>query len=191
MSSLEDVVPNAVLIRGDGPTVPISFIVGEDGFARVTGSHLASRFQIVKGTLHLDLDVVNPVSKQVSHTVAQMSCDSLGGEVWSLAPGNYRVYGFKDNPLDSKAKRSSATSQVIPMLQNVKLEHVHDPVLLLSDDSDSDCILSTPDFHAPDLVGPPVVHAPSNPESCPSRRSCASTSKPPLPPTESIVQCLR
>ena len=49
MAKVPDELFSSVLIRGDGPGVPVSFVVGESGLASVSGSRLALRFKIIKG----------------------------------------------------------------------------------------------------------------------------------------------
>ena len=54
MAKLQDEFINCVLIRGDGPGIPVLFVIGESGFASVSGSRLALHFNIIEGIVHVD-----------------------------------------------------------------------------------------------------------------------------------------
>ena len=194
MAKLRDELINCVVIRGHGPGVPVSFVIGESGFASVSGSRLALRFKIIEGTVHVDQEVFDPITAELTHSIAQISSGRGEDEVWLLKAGQYRVYGRKDiihgsaSPLTPRL--SSDVIEVTPLLSKVKLEPVQNTVFVLSDDSDSDSIPLTPASISKESSFFSTIPPPS-----PSDFATACRSKPPLPPfatsPHSVVDCLR
>jgi hypothetical protein len=56
-------------IRTDGDGIPISFLLGSDGLASVSVVRLGIRFQLNIASLHLDEEVFDFVSDDVTHTI--------------------------------------------------------------------------------------------------------------------------
>ena len=195
MAKLQDELMNCVMIRGDGSGVPVSFVIGESGFASVSGSRLALRFNIIEGTVHVDQEVFDPITDELTHSIAQISSGRGEDEVWLLKAGQYRVYGRKDIVHGTASPSltlhlSYDVIEVTPLLSKVKLEPVHNNVFVLSDDSDSECIPLTSASISKESSFFSTIPHPS-----PSDFAATCRSKPPLPPfgtyPQSIVECLR
>jgi hypothetical protein len=56
-------------IRADGDGVPISIPVGTDGLASVSAVRLGLQFQLNIASLHIDEEVFDSVSGDVTHTI--------------------------------------------------------------------------------------------------------------------------
>jgi hypothetical protein len=59
-------------IQVDCDGVPISFPLGSDGLASVSAVCLGLRFQLNIASLHIDEEVFDSVSGDVSHTIGQI-----------------------------------------------------------------------------------------------------------------------
>lgn len=186
------------LIRADTNGVPVSFPLGEDGFCRVTALRLRLRFHLREESMHVEEEVFDAITGDLTHTVAQVSFVNDEGKLWLLKPGKYRVYGLCESvpcsSVEFHAPRLSSTStQQNPMPPKVKVEPGIETINILSDDSDND-------FPAPPCCSKQHDHATSHqpsPSSV-SRSSHArrpSNSKPPLPiqvnDVISVVECLK
>jgi hypothetical protein len=60
------------IIRVDGDGVPISFPLGSDGLASVSVVCLGLWFQLNIASLHIDKEVVDSISGDVTHTIGQI-----------------------------------------------------------------------------------------------------------------------
>ena len=127
MSSSNEGLVESVQIYGISPSVPVFFPVGADGCARISGLQLAMRFHFTEGTLHVDKEVFDPITKELTHTVAQISIGVVEDEHWILKAGKYRIYGMKScrtaiipDPLASA--QCSKLVDITPLLSKVKLE---------------------------------------------------------------------
>jgi hypothetical protein len=68
-------------IRADGDGVPISFPLGSDGLA----------------SLHIDKELFDSVSGDVTHTIGQIPMCIGDGKHWLLRPGRFRLYGLSES----------------------------------------------------------------------------------------------
>ena len=59
-------------VRADGDVVPISFPLGTDGLASVSAIRLGLRFQLNSALLHIDEEVLDTVTGDVTHTIGQI-----------------------------------------------------------------------------------------------------------------------
>jgi hypothetical protein len=59
-------------IRADGNIVPISFPLGNDGLASVSAVCLSLRFQLNIASMHIDEEVFDSESGDVTHTIGQI-----------------------------------------------------------------------------------------------------------------------
>jgi hypothetical protein len=59
-------------IQAYGDGVPISFPLGSDGLASVSAVCLGLRFQLNIASLHIDEEVFDSVSGDVTHTIGQI-----------------------------------------------------------------------------------------------------------------------
>jgi hypothetical protein len=60
------------IIRADGDSVPLSFPLGSDGLASVLAVRLGLQFQLNIASLHIDEEVFDSVSGDVTHTIGQI-----------------------------------------------------------------------------------------------------------------------
>jgi hypothetical protein len=59
-------------IQANGESAPISFPVGSDGLANVSTIRLGLRFQLNIASLHIDEEVFDSISGDLSHTIGQI-----------------------------------------------------------------------------------------------------------------------
>ena len=71
-------------IRVDGDGVPISFPLGSDGLALVSTVHLGLHFHLNIASLHIDKEVHDSVSGDVTHTIGQVPICNGDGKHWLL-----------------------------------------------------------------------------------------------------------
>ena len=60
------------IVRADGDGVPISILLGSFGLALALAVHLGLWFQLNISSLHIDKEVFDSVSDDVSHTIGQI-----------------------------------------------------------------------------------------------------------------------
>ena len=136
-------VCNTAHIRGDGNSIPLSFLLCPGGSAEIQYSRLASRFGFKEESVHVELDVMESGNTVVSHSIAQIPVVKDGVEVWFLKLGRYCVYGSHQEDLQSWClnplpSTPASVTNVIPLLHKVKIECLEPVVIDLSDDSDKD-----------------------------------------------------
>jgi hypothetical protein len=91
--NLADHLSRFVVIRVDGEGVPISFPLGSDGMAVVTTLCLGLRFQLNIDSLHIDKEVNDSVTRDLSHTIGQLLVCNRDGKHWILRPRRFKLYG--------------------------------------------------------------------------------------------------
>ena len=131
------------LIHADGYAIPVSFPVGADGFCWVSALCLSLRFQFRKESMHIEEQVFNAVTGNLTHTVTQFSVVKDDDKLWLLKPGTYRAYGLSDSlpPISTElfTPRVSSTSTLpLPTRPMIKVEPGLLEITLLSDDSEDD-----------------------------------------------------
>jgi hypothetical protein len=96
-------------IRADGDGVPISFPLGTDGLASVSAIRLGLWFQLNIASLHIDEEVFDSVSGDVTHTIGQIPVCNGDGKNWLLRPGRFRLYGLSESTM-------AASTELAPSL---------------------------------------------------------------------------
>jgi hypothetical protein len=86
-------------IRADGDGVPISFPLGSDGLASISTIRLGLRFQFNIASLHIDKEVFDSVSGDVTHTIGQILVCDGEGKHWLLRPERFRLYGLSESTM--------------------------------------------------------------------------------------------
>jgi hypothetical protein len=179
------------VIRADGEGVLISFPLGSDGIAVVTAIRLSLRFQLNKDSLHIDEEVYDSVTRELSHTIGQLPVCNGDGKYWLLGPGRVRLYGLNEYVMAATtilATPLSLPSCTIQTFLNsrVKVEPGLQLVTILSDDSDmSSPLQATPSKTSSQIS--PSHDPPHESQGCPSK----SFSQPGLKQPKSIVDCWR
>jgi hypothetical protein len=128
-------------IRADGDGAPISFPLGRDRLASVSVIRLGLRFQLNIASLHIDEEVFDSVSGDVSHTIGQILVCNRDGKQWLLRPGRFRLYGLSESTMASSTElapslRSPSFTNRTPESSRVKVEPSVQSITILSDDSD-------------------------------------------------------
>jgi hypothetical protein len=128
-------------IRANGDGVPISFPVGTDGLASVSAVRLGLRFQLNIASLHIDEEVSDSVSSNVTHTIGQIPVYNGDGKHWLLRPGMFRLYGLSESTMVASTElapslRFPSFTNHTPVSSTVKVEPRVESITILSDDSD-------------------------------------------------------
>jgi hypothetical protein len=140
-AKLGDQTSGFAVIRADGEGVPVSFPLGSDGIAVVTAICLSLRFQLNVDSLHIDREVYDSMTGELSHTIGQLHVYNGNGKHWLLGPGRFRLYGLSESVmatttiLATPLSSPSCTIQT-PLISRLKVEPGLQPVTILSDDSD-------------------------------------------------------
>jgi hypothetical protein len=178
-------------IRADGDGVPISFPLGSDGIASVSAVRLGLRFQLNIASLHIDEEVFDSVSGDVTHTIGQIPMCNGDGKHWLLGPGKFRLYGLSESTMAASTElapsfRSLACTNHTPVSSRVKIEPVVESVTILSDDSD----VSSPQDATPAKChsgNPPSQDLPNKSPACTSQ----TILQPALQSQSSVLDCLK
>jgi hypothetical protein len=128
-------------IQADGDGVPISFPLGSDGLASVSAICLGLRFQLNIASLHIDEEVFDSVSGDVTHTIGQIPVCNGDGKQWLLRPGRFKLYGLSESTMAASTElapslRSLSFTNRIPVSSKVKVESSVESITILSNDSD-------------------------------------------------------
>ena len=141
--------------------------------------------------MFIDEDVYDANSGDLTHTIGQSPVCDGGSKRWLLNAGRYRVYGVSDlvmaasTELVTPHRSSTSTIQLTPATQ-VKLEHAHDLITILNNDSnDNSSIVVLP-------MNSPLVNS-LHPESSEKSPSPLRRLKPHLvcPTSSCIVDSLK
>jgi hypothetical protein len=90
--------------------------------------------------LHIDEEVFDSVTGNLSHTVGQLPVCNGDGKQWLLGPGRFRLYGLSESVmaasigLATPLSSPSCTIQ-IPLTSKIKVEPGLQSITILSDDS--------------------------------------------------------
>ena len=74
-------------IKAGSMLVPVTFHVGEDGYALVSALTLSLRFQFREDSIHVEEEIFDLDSGNVLHAIGQSSFTNEGGKFWLLKPG--------------------------------------------------------------------------------------------------------
>ena len=188
-------------LRADSHSVPITFPLGVDGCAMISSTTLSLRFQYREESLHVEEEIFDDISGELSHAVGQLSTQKEFGTFWLLKPGKYRVYGITESVLGASTElltpRSSTTVCINsdPPLRKVKTEPGLQTIFELSD-SDSENVLETTvlpevkDTTLPTADEIPAIVVTSLKSSVPCTPAVSPPSIPAVSPSNSVVQCL-
>jgi hypothetical protein len=129
-------------IRADGGSIPISFPLDTNGFALVSAARLGLRFHLNVDSLHIDEEVLDFATTEVTHTIGQVPECNGDGKYWLLRCGRFIVYGLGESTRVASTEfapflRSPSLSSLPPKLSIVKEEPGMQSVTILSDDSDA------------------------------------------------------
>ena len=86
-------VPKMASIRVDGYDIPLVFLVGDGGHARVPSHLLHMRFRFVESSIYVEEEHRSEVGDVVKSIPVGKSAEA-GTYAWYLPPGNYRAYGL-------------------------------------------------------------------------------------------------
>jgi hypothetical protein len=92
--NLADHLSSFVVIQADGEGIPISFPLGSDGIAVIIAIRLGLWLQLNIGSLHIDEEVFDSVTRDLSHTFSQLPVYNGDGKQWLLGPRRFRLYGL-------------------------------------------------------------------------------------------------
>jgi hypothetical protein len=159
-------------IRADGNGVPISFPLGSDGLASVLAVRLGLRFQLNIASLHIDEEVFDSVSGDVSHTIGQIPMCNGDGKHWLLRLGRFRLYGLSESTMAVSTElapslRSPSFTNRTPKSSRVKVESSVESITILSDNLD----VSSPQDATPTKYrsrNPPSQDVPNESPACTS-----------------------
>ena len=88
--------PEMALIHADGHAILVAFPIGADGFCWVSALCLSLRFQFREESMHIEEQVFDAVTRNLTHTVSQFSVVKDDDKLWLLKSGTYRAYGLRD-----------------------------------------------------------------------------------------------
>ena len=86
-------------IRVDGDGVPISFPLSSNELVSVSAVRLGLRFQLNIASLHIDEEVFDSISNDVTHTIGQIPVCNGNGKHWLSRPGRFRLYGLSKSTM--------------------------------------------------------------------------------------------
>jgi hypothetical protein len=90
-------VSRFAVIRVDGEGFPISFPLGNDGIAVVIAFRLSLWFQLNINSLHIDEEVYDSMTGDLSYIVGQLLVCNGDGKHWLLGPKRFRLYGLSES----------------------------------------------------------------------------------------------
>jgi hypothetical protein len=177
-----------VIVRAIEEAVPITFPVGDLGYAVVRAFHLSIRFHLRENSLHIDEEIFDNSSGELTHTLSQESILDSTCRQWHLRPGKYLAYGLRESVVEASSQEatpilSTTTTPQTPMPARVKIELGVEVIDVESDDSD--------DF------SPPLKVIKHNPSPLPHVLSTSCVGSPSVIMTSdhgsgpSIIPCLR
>ena len=80
-------------IRVDGYNIPLVFLIGDGGHARVPCHLLHIRFRSVESSIYVEEEKRSD-SVEVVQSIPVVKSAEAGIYCWYLPPGNYRAYGL-------------------------------------------------------------------------------------------------
>jgi hypothetical protein len=149
-----------VVISTDGDGVPVSFLLGNDGLARVTSLRLSLRFRLSEDFMFLDKEVYDALPGDLINTIEQPPVCDGESKHWLLKHGKYRVYGVNDSVMAASTefviphRSSTGTVQLTPV-SRVKVEQAAKLITISSDDSDGNSPTVPPPDRSPLIISTP------------------------------------
>jgi hypothetical protein len=127
-------------IRADGKSVLILFPLGSDVLPNVSAICLGLWFQLNIAFLHIDKEVFDLVSRDVTHTIGQIPVCNGDGNHWLLRPGWFIVYGLSESTMAASIElamplRSPSNPSHTPLSSRVKVEPGVESITILNDNS--------------------------------------------------------
>jgi hypothetical protein len=178
-------------IRANGDGVPVSFPLGSEGLASVSAVYLGLWFQLNIASLHIDKEVFDSVSSDVTHTIGQIPMSNGDGKHWLLRPGRFRLYGLSESTMATSTELapslwSPSFTNRIPVSSRVKEELGVESITILNDDLD----VSSPQDATPTKCrsgNPPSHDVPNESPACTSQ----TVLQPALQSQSSVLDCLK
>jgi hypothetical protein len=142
-------------------------------------------------SLHIDKEVFDSVSGDVSHTIGQIPVCNGDGKHWLLKHGRFRLYGLSESTMATSTElapslRSPSFTNRTPVSSKVKEEPGVESITILSDDSD----VSSPQDATPAKCrsgNPPSQDVPNESPACTSQ----IVLQPALQSQSSVLDCLK
>ena len=116
------------ILCGTGNLIPVLFCIEDIGTAIVTGLWLSLCFQFQEESIHIEEEVFENDTGEVSHTISQLSFpNDSNGKVWFLLPGKFVVYGLTESQMAASTvlltpRRSSTCTMETPAADPVDVE---------------------------------------------------------------------
>lgn len=79
------------LICANTHSVPVTFPVNDDGYAKVTAMNLCLRLEFQEESLYVDEKILDSEFGLISHTIGQLSFRNKVRKLWLLKPRKYRA----------------------------------------------------------------------------------------------------
>jgi hypothetical protein len=96
--NLADHVSGFAVIRADGEGILISFPLGNQWWNCCRHSYsLKSAVPIEHGFLHIDDEVYDSLTGELSHTIGQLPVCNGDGKHWLLGPTRFRLYSLSES----------------------------------------------------------------------------------------------
>ena len=97
--SLANLCKSFAIIWANHKGAPISFPMGNDGLASISGIRLDLQFQLNTASLHIDEEVLNSKYRAVSHNIGQIPVNDGNGKHWLLRLGRFKFYGLNESTM--------------------------------------------------------------------------------------------
>jgi hypothetical protein len=91
--------------------------------------------------LHIDEEVFDLVSSDITHNIGQITVCNGDGKHWLLRPGRFKLYGLSESIMAVSTKLatplwSPSCTNYTPLSSRVKVEPSVESITILSDDCD-------------------------------------------------------
>jgi len=157
-----------VVVRALGKLVPMTFRIGELGFAVVIVFHLSIRFCLTEHSIHIDEEVFDNVSGELTHTIGHRPFPNSPSQKWHLLLESYLAYSSPSSVLgasnqEGTPRLSNTSIEQTPLSTRIKIEPGIDVITIESSDLE-------------DSIPPPTImkHTPSFVPQVPSTSSMSS-----------------
>jgi hypothetical protein len=109
--------------------------------ASVSAIRLGLRFQLNIASLHIDEEVFDSVSGDVTHIIGQIPVYNGDGKHWLLRSRRFRLYGLSESTMATSIElttplRSPSCTNHTPLSSRMKVEPGVESIIILNDDSD-------------------------------------------------------
>lgn len=92
------------LINVEGAGVPTSLPILDEDLAVVSALSLGFTFDFQAQTKHVNEEVFDVLSRELTHTIRQFSSPNEDGKFWLLRPGRYRAFGLTDSLMGASSE---------------------------------------------------------------------------------------